>query len=498
MVLRNFARYIGFGRGMVMALSGNDGVSRSASASSARSRVRAALTAGTALGLLLALAGGAGARPAAHSGHEHAKKEPPKPLQVPLIAVSIADQRLTLYDKGQVVTHAPVSTGMPGHPTPTGIFSVLGKEVFHRSNIYSGAPMPYMQRITWSGVALHAGVLPGHPASHGCIRMPPEFAVRLFHMTQRGARVIVTRGEVRPVPFEDAHLFTLLPPTDTRTGELVAPAAAGAPGVKTAQTRTPAVMSDAADAAARTLAGVAKPGEPTTTEPPKDAAKDSTAPAAPQDVAHATNAATPSAGAPGAVVVKPVPVVSPQPIEVKKTFEPVAVPSAPTVETVPAAAPATQAMLEPYGPERPLRPGPITVFISKKEGKVFVRKGFQQVLADHVTIAHPELALGTHVFTAVAAKPGGSFDWTEVTIPTAPKAEAKTVRDHRGRRIDKTVAPAVAPPATAAEALERIEIAPYARWRIASLMSAGATLIISDQGLGSETGLETDFIVLTR
>src|SRR5215469_14381755 len=246
---------------MVMALSWNNGVSRSASAVSAGSRLRAALTAGAALVLLLAPLGGIEARSGQPPGHEHAKKERPKPLQAPLIAISIADQRLTLYDKGEVVTHAPVSTGMPGHPTPTGVFSVIAKETFHRSNIYSGAPMPFMQRITWSGVALHAGVLPGYPASHGCIRMPPEFAVRLYGLTRRGARVIIAHGEVRPVPFENPHLFTLLRPTDSPTGDLGQPTPASTPGVKTAETRTPAVMSDAADPAARTLAAVARPGE---------------------------------------------------------------------------------------------------------------------------------------------------------------------------------------------------------------------------------------------
>jgi hypothetical protein len=482
---------------MVMALSRNDGAARSASVASATARTRAALTAGTALALLLGL-GSAEARPAAHPGHEHAKKEAPKSLQVPLITVSIADQRLTLYDKGEVVAHAPVSTGMAGHPTPTGVFSVLGKEVFHRSNIYSGAPMPYMQRITWSGVALHAGVLPGYPASHGCIRMPPEFAIRLFHLTQRGARVIVSHGEVTPVRFENPHLFTMLRPADTRTGEAATPPAADAPTVKTAETRTPAVMSDAADPAARTIAGIAKPGAAAVADPPKDAAhtdaKDaaSAAPTVSPDVAH-TDAA--KAAAPGAALVKPVTVVPPQPITVNKTFAP----AAPTTEAAPVSG--TQASLEPYGPERPLRRGPITVFVSKKEGKVFIRKGFEQIFAEPITIAHPELSLGTHMFTAVAPKAdGASFDWVEVTIPTtaAHKPEVKTVWGHHGRRIEKTAAPAAPPAATAAEALDRIEIPPDAMARIASLMSPGATLIISDQGLGSETGIETDFIVLTR
>ena len=122
-----------------------------------------------------------------HAKREQPKKEPPpKPLDMPLIEVSISKQQLTLYENGAPVAHSPVSTGMAGHPTPTGIFSVIGKEIFHRSNIYSGAPMPYMQRITWSGVAMHAGVLPGYPASHGCIRLPHDFAVRLYGLTRHG------------------------------------------------------------------------------------------------------------------------------------------------------------------------------------------------------------------------------------------------------------------------------------------------------------------------
>ena len=89
-----------------------------------------------------------------------------------IINVSIAQQKVRIYDANGLFAEAPVSTGMAGHPTPMGVFSVIQKDRYHHSNIYSGAPMPYMQRITWGGVAMHEGVLPGYPASHGCIRMP--------------------------------------------------------------------------------------------------------------------------------------------------------------------------------------------------------------------------------------------------------------------------------------------------------------------------------------
>ena len=103
-----------------------------------------------------------------------------------------------VFDVNGLYAEAPISTGMPGHSTPMGVFSVIEKQRWHRSNIYSGAPMPYMQRITWSGVAMHEGVLPGYPASHGCIRMPGAFAIKLFAWSKRGARVIVVPGELSP------------------------------------------------------------------------------------------------------------------------------------------------------------------------------------------------------------------------------------------------------------------------------------------------------------
>jgi len=124
-----------------------------------------------------------------------------KPQGPLIISISIAKQKLRIYDAHGLFAETPVSTGMPGHLTPMGVFSIIQKQKFHRSNIYSGAPMPFMQRITWSGVAMHAGVLPGHPASHGCIRMPMAFAVKMYNWTKMGARVIVAPGDVTPASF---------------------------------------------------------------------------------------------------------------------------------------------------------------------------------------------------------------------------------------------------------------------------------------------------------
>ena len=129
-----------------------------------------------------------------------------------VLVVSLRQQKLDVYRGMTLVTSSSVSTGMPGHATKAGVFSILEKQRFHHSNIYSGAPMPWMNRITWSGTAFHAGVVPGYPASHGCIRLPFSFAPKLFKITTVGDNVVVARD--RPVPqlIEHPALFQPLPP----------------------------------------------------------------------------------------------------------------------------------------------------------------------------------------------------------------------------------------------------------------------------------------------
>jgi hypothetical protein len=139
---------------------------------------------------------------------ETSVKEAAKPQGPLIIAISISRQNLKVYDANGFYTETPISTGMAGHSTPMGAFSVIQKQKMHRSNIYSGAPMPFMQRITWSGIAMHAGVLPGYPASHGCIRMPMAFAVKMYGWTRMGARVVVTPGEMTPTSFSHPLLVS--------------------------------------------------------------------------------------------------------------------------------------------------------------------------------------------------------------------------------------------------------------------------------------------------
>ena len=126
------------------------------------------------------------------------------PFDGPLyLVISLERQMMHVYDGDRLVGVASVSTGMTGHRTPEGEFPVLEKREWHRSNLYSNAPMPFMQRLTWGGVALHAGQNPGYPASHGCIRLPHGFARQLFALTQLGTMVRVMGKELRPALMVD-------------------------------------------------------------------------------------------------------------------------------------------------------------------------------------------------------------------------------------------------------------------------------------------------------
>jgi peptidoglycan hydrolase-like protein with peptidoglycan-binding domain len=150
------------------------------------------------------------------------RKNSAKPAEVALpdpadgepmtLVVSLGQQKVDIYRGLTLVTTSSVSTGMRGYATKAGVFSILEKKRMHHSNLYSGAPMPWMNRITWSGTALHAGVLPGYPASHGCIRLPFSFAPKLFKITTVGDNVIVARDRPAPQLIDHPNLFQPLPP----------------------------------------------------------------------------------------------------------------------------------------------------------------------------------------------------------------------------------------------------------------------------------------------
>ena len=444
---------------------------------------------------------------------EHVSKEPfgtlPKgPMQ---IVISINQQKLHLYADGKEVADTLVATGVPTLPTPTGVFSVIGKEKFHRSNIYSGAPMPFMQRITWSGVALHEGENIGHPASHGCIRMPREFAMKLFSVTKVGVRVIIARNELKPVPFADAHLFV------HKATPAPAPAAA-APAAPEA-TRT----AQADDDNKKTDAVALPKSEMPAAEPPKPEATATAAPAATDTAAQAgdeqpklqplataeAKAAAPASQQDGLAKLVAAPPTSPSPPaatdKLRGTVATPAVALENPAEAAPAPAPAAKpTTLVDTG--HATTQGPISIFVSRKEKKIYVRQNFSPLFYAPVTIEHPEQAFGTHVFTAMAyLDDGATLRWNVVSLPgERPKAKRDTDNGRRiarnGRREEPEVKPVgeLPPPQTPAEALARIDIPQDAIDRISAMIVPGSSLVVSDQGLGEETGEGTDFSVVTR
>jgi hypothetical protein len=428
-------------------------------------RRRCALLAGVcAFGLAAAVALGASAATAkerykpAHQQTEHSSREPfgdiPKgPLQ---IFVSIDQQKLHLYSDGVHIADTSVATGVPSLPTPLGAFSVIQKQIFHRSNLYSNAPMPFMQRITWSGVALHEGESIGHRASHGCIRMPHDFAVRLYQLTKLGARVIIADSELKPSAFADPHLFVhkVIPPAPPAS----APVTAAMDPVQTAQSGDDAKTTDAVEAP--------KPEAPPTPPAAQQAAQ-------PAEDLRGTDA---------------------NPI--------LAVDAAPDEIPLPLAKPAQ--ILESIAEKT----APIAIFISRKEKRIYVRQNFEPMFDAAVVIEYQEQPLGTHVFTALEYLDDGStFRWNVVSFPGEPpppkrsqQRETRSERHGKGRPGEEEAAKAAGdpPPQTPAQALARIEIPQDIIDRISALIVPGSSLIVSDQGLGDETGEGTDFVVVTR
>jgi len=140
----------------------------------------------------------------------HPEISPQGPL---MILVSIPEQTMHVYRNGVLIGRSTVSTGSKGHSTPGGVFSILEKKQTYRSKTYNNAPMPYMQRLTWTGIAMHSGALPGYPASHGCVRLPYDFSQLLFKATEKGGTVVLGDDKT-PTPHLASNPGLLLAPKD--------------------------------------------------------------------------------------------------------------------------------------------------------------------------------------------------------------------------------------------------------------------------------------------
>jgi hypothetical protein len=462
-----------------------------------------------------------------------------KPAPGPLIAVvSLARQRISIYGSEGLLAQSAISSGQAGHRTPTGVFSVIQKNRFHRSNIYSGAPMPYMQRITWSGIALHAGVIPGYPASHGCIRLPHHFAAELWGMTKMGARVIVAPEDTAAVELVSPRLPlpTLTPApegtSDQAKPELVSMALGGprTEGVDAPQVATPRLLNPlerARAAKTRTAAAALATGKAAKAATELSAARAAQANKAIAGLRNAELALakaqtkldaaikaldavkTPEAAERGKAAVAAAEAALAQ--AGKASEEARALEAVATSEALAAARTAWDvenasriAAAEAKAAERGT--DPISIFVSRKTGRLYIRQAWAPIHEAAVSIKEPEALIGTHTYLAVEpAADAKSLRWLSVTFPAAkPVARSDDDDDdddrpksRRGKAQPVEATPA-RPHETAAGALDRIDMPEETRQFISERLWTGASIIISDQGISNETGTYTDFIVLAR
>nr|WP_225703859.1 L,D-transpeptidase [Bradyrhizobium cenepequi] len=470
-------------------------------------------------------------KPAAKSATPQ-KETGAKPQAPLIITVSIQNQKMRVFDANGLFAESPVSTGMKGHSTPMGVFSIIQKHKFHHSNIYSNAPMPYMQRITWSGVAMHAGVLPGYPASHGCIRMPTAFAIKMWNWTKMGARVIITPGEITPTAFSHPLLATqkVVPQPVAEEPKVDAPA--GVKGDKGAEIRpTNSLELRATVGHAQLQASVR---EPTHTADAIETAFTKTAAATVSDVelndgtigvaksadadqnpieitasTEASKTEVPAGERPkGETTAEAIKQDAPK-VDAEKPAEPKTA-EQPAEAAEPVDAPTAEVKKDPSrlpGAAKldpPKRTGQIAVLISRKDSKLYVRQNFAPLFEVPVVIAPGDRPLGTHVFTAQVDKSDPNLlRWSVVSLPTV-RAAARLEQDaYPARRRRATAASAEVKPqplaSSPAEALDRITIPQDTMARINEALTSGGSIIVSDLGANQgETGEGTDFIIPLR
>jgi hypothetical protein len=396
--------------------------------------------------------------------------------------VSLRSQRISVYDAEGWILRAPVSSGQKGRETPAGIFSVLQKDAEHYSNLYEDGYMPHMQRLTWSGIALHGGPLPGYPASHGCVRMPFAFAARLFDATRLGMRVIVAPADVTPVEIAHPALF----PAKSEASALAAARAAEAneAAKKADQARLAAMAASREAARAMMPVRVA--------ENLKLRAEQQLA------AAEATLASAISAEAKGQAedaktkALDRIAELRAQWAAAKAELQPKLDAVAPA-RAAAAAAEAERAAAAQAAQDAARELEPVSMFISRKTQRLYVRRAFQPIWDSPVTILDADRPVGTHVFTAMERTNGDTgMRWSAVTLDDGrprsgvvePQSRARAGRGH-------AVEPILVDPDSAKTALDRIVIPQDALDRISGMLSPRSSLIISDEPLSAETGKDT-------
>jgi len=406
----------------------------------------------------------------------------------PIMAiVSLRSQRITVYDAKGEILRAPVSSGEKGRETPAGIFSVLQKDADHYSNLYDDAWMPHMQRLTWSGIALHGGPLPGYPASHGCVRMPYAFARSLFGSTQLGMRVIVAPHDVAPVEIAHPALF----PARSEASALAAARAAAAEEAakKADQARLAAVMASRETAKAMMAVRVA--------ENLKARAEEQLA-AAEATLSSATSAeARAQAEDTKAKALERIAALQTQWTAAKAELQPKLDAVAPA-RAAAVAAEAVRVKAAEAAQEASRELEPVSIFVSRQSQRLYVRRAFEPIWESPVTILDADRPIGTHVFTAVArTNSDAGMRWSAVTVDDGrPRAAMVETQSRASGGRTREVAPIAIDPDIAKTALDRIVIPQDATDRIAGMLSPRSSLIISDEALSAETGKDTEFVVI--
>jgi hypothetical protein len=397
----------------------------------------------------------------------------PRDAGEPIMAiVSIKTQRVTFYDADGWILRAAVSTGTTGRETPAGVFAVLEKNKDHHSSMYDDAWMPNMQRITWNGIALHGGPLPGYAASHGCVRMPYGFAEKLFDKTRIGMRVIIAPNDAAPVEFSHTALFMpnaeaiAAAPAHAETLAREAAEAVKAADVAkksvatsvretallTASLRKLESLKRSADAA---LASADKAFASAKTDQAKARAEDRKQKAAAKAAELGTQLDTTRANA-------------------KSKLD-----AAAAAKDAAKAAETKKAATAKAATEGKLALEPVSIYISRATQKLYVRRNthkpwpdggevFDAAIEVPVTIRNPDKPIGTHVFTAMARNEAG-LRWTAVTIDEGDDAK---------------------------DALDRITIPQDLLDRIAPTALPRSSIIVSDEPLSRETNYRTEFVAV--
>jgi hypothetical protein len=420
---------------------------------------------------LTALTAGAAAKSARSAAPVEATA--PREAGEPIMAiVSIKSQQVTFYDADGWILRAPVSTGITGRETPAGVFALLEKDKDHHSSMYDDAWMPNMQRITWNGVALHGGPLPGYAASHGCVRMPYGFAEKLFDKTQIGMRVIISPIDAEPLEFSHPALFVpkaeAIAAAPAKAETLARDAAEAARKADEAKKAAATAARDAASSTAslRKLEALKKRADADLAFADKvlAAAKTDQAKARAEDLQQkattkATDLGTQLDTARADAKSKP---------------------DATALKEAAKAAAARKADTAKAASEAKLALEPVSVYISRATQKLYVRRNthkpapdgggevFDATIEIPITIRNPDRPIGTHVFTAMARNDSG-LRWSVVTIDNGDDAK---------------------------DALDRVTIPQDLLDRIAPTAMPRSSIVVSDEPLSSETNYRTEFVAV--